>query len=248
MIFYFKNKQLIVEIPNKNKGKFRFKERNSQRQFGDSFLTQSKKFNTNVYLEWQIGYDVYIGNLNIGKKKTSLSKKIFKFIGANRKEKYPYELSEFLYKLIKKGVLKIEIISKLKEEIKNYNEFLIKPPKIKPNNITVINKLKFNSAITELPTYYYKNKDETYIETIIQKQQYASGFQSMVYFCIPILCFSNGKEIIGYSSKEKEMNLKYCINNKNSNNILDLFKILSMASENHKIDVIAILEVLEQGF
>ena len=248
MIFYFKNNQLIFEIPNKNKGKFRFKERNNQNQFGNSFSTQSRKFNANIYLEWQIGYDAYIGDINKGTKKTSLDKQKFKFIGANQKEKYPYELSEFLYKLIEKDILKDATISNLKKEIQNYNQFLIKPPKIVQKNVTVINKLKFNSAVTELPTYYYKNKDETYIETVIQKQQYASGFQSMVYFCIPILCFSNGKEMIGYSSKEKEMNLKYCINSKNSNNILSLFKVLSMASENHKFDVIEILKVLEKGF
>ena len=44
------------------------------------------------------------------------------------------------------------------------------------------------------------------------------------------------------------MNLKYCIDDKNSHNILGLFKILSMAGENHRMDVIAILEVLEKNF
>ena len=247
MVFNFINKQLVVHIPNKNKGKFRFKKRYNKEKFGDSFATGNKKFDEKVYLEWQIGYDVYIKDLQNNKKKTVLHKNIFKFTGANGKEKYPYELAEFLYLLLQKDILKIDNLNQLKDEIKNYNEFLITAPEVKQKKATVINKLKFDSAVTELPTYYYLNKDSTYIEIIIQKQQYASGFQPMVYFCIPTICFSNGREMLGWTSKEKEIDFKYCIDTKNSNNILDLFKVLAMASQSHQHDVIKILHVLEQG-
>ena len=162
-------------------------------------------------------------------------------------KKYPYELAEFLYLLIEKRILKIEILKQLKSEIESYTEFFITTPEVQQKTIAVFNTIKFDSAITELPTYYYVNKDNTYIAIIIQKQQYASGFQPMVYFCIPIICFSNGKEILGYTSTEKETDLKYCIDIKNSNNILDLFKVLAIASKSHQYDVIEILKVLEKG-
>ena len=132
-------------------------------------------------------------------------------------------------------------MSPIINEIKEYSEFLTNTPEVKQKNIIKINELDFHSAITQLPTYYYKNKDSTYIEAIVKKQQYASGFQTMVYFCIPILCFSNGEEMIGCTSKDKELKLKYFVNEETSNNILCLFKVLAMASKNHQYDVIQIL-------
>ena len=78
MVFYFENNQLIIEIPNKNKGKFRFKERNNQKLFGDSFPTRNKSFNKNVYLEWQIGYDVYTGDLRKRKRKRNEFKILYR--------------------------------------------------------------------------------------------------------------------------------------------------------------------------
>jgi len=42
--------------------------------------------------------------------------------------------------------------------------------------------------------------DETQIEVSIQKQQYASGVQPMVYFCIPLRAFKNSLDLLGKSS------------------------------------------------
>ena len=245
MKFNSRNKQLVIQILNKNAGKFRFKRREHRENFGQSFATRDKKFDKEVYLEWQIGYDLYIKDLEKGKKQTGLYKDIFKFIGANGKEKYPYELAEFLYLLIENRVLTIETFTQLKNEIKDYDKFLVTTPQVSQKDQITINGLKFNSAITKLPTYYYLNKDNTYIEVIIQKQQYAPSFQSMVYFCIPIMCFSNGQEMLGYTSKEKDIFLRYVMNIKN---VLNLFRTLAMAGENHQKDVIEILRVLEKGF
>lgn len=244
MIFKFYNKQLIIEVPNKNKGKFRFKEKTIKKSFGFSFPTLKQKFNKNVYLEWQISYDTPVSS---SITKTILGETIFQFRGANGIEKCPYELSEFLYVLVKNKLLEFKDIGQLKKEIENYDEFLNKTPKIKQQSTVQINKLSFHSAITELVTYYYTNKDKTYIEIVTQKQQYASGFQAMVYFCIPITCFSNGSDVIKYTSKEKFINLVYCIDRDNSENIINLFKILAMAGQNHKRDVISILQALERG-
>ena len=63
----------------------------------------------------------------------------------------------------------------------------------------------------------------------------------MLYFCIPILCFSNGKEVIGYSSEEKKIHLKY---NLQPDSVLNLFKVFSMASKAHHYDIKEILKLL----
>ena len=226
--------ELIINISNKNKGKYRFKERSCQSEFGKSFPTLKAKFNKDVYLEWQIGYDASEKDIEKNKKTTDLYQKSFQFVGENKKKKYPYELSEYLYQFIKKKLILIETIKQIQSEIENYNEFLSSTPKVQLQKEIKFNNFSFNSAVTQLPTYYYSNKDGTYIEIIIQKQQYASGFQPMVYFCIPVLCFSNGKEVIGYSSKEKKIKLKYSLQ---VDSVLNLFRIFSMASEKHQYDV-----------
>ncbi len=248
MNFEITDKQLIILIPNKNVGKFRFKRKDHIYQYGKSFASGTEKFDKKVYLEWQIGYDAYIKDIENRKKTTGLYERAFKFKGANGKEKYPYELAEFLYTLIKNKVLNITDFNRLKNEVESYKEYLTVTPKVQKTHTGIVfNKLCFNSAITELPTYYYKNIDKTYIEAIIQKQQYASGFQPMIYFCIPIGCFFNGQSVLGWTSKEKPMDLKYIINKNCADNILNLFKVLAMASKSHQYDIIEILKAIKRG-
>lgn len=74
---------IILNIPNKNKGKFRFKERAGQSEFGKSFPALKAEFNKKVYLEWQIGYDAYEKDIEKNKKNTILQKKSFQFAGAD---------------------------------------------------------------------------------------------------------------------------------------------------------------------
>ena len=233
-----------MNFPNKNKGKFRYKEKRDSK-LSSSFATQKNKFNKGVYLEWQIGYDTLV--LDINKKITSLKNKKFEFIGANGKKKYPYELSEFLWILVKEKIIEPTVFHSLKNQIVTYNNFFNIVPKIERTGPVVINELEFIKAVTKLPTYYHNNLDRTWTEIIMQKQQYASGVQSMIYFCIPITAFLNGNQLIGFSSTEKPMNLQYKIDENNVNNILNLFKMLAMASPDHKKDVLAILAVLERN-
>lgn len=46
-----------VIIPATNSGKYRFKKRQNNLVFGESFRTRNDGFDESVYLEWQIGYD-----------------------------------------------------------------------------------------------------------------------------------------------------------------------------------------------
>ena len=242
MEFKFKNNKLFMEFPNKNKGKFRYKKKGKS-ELSRSFSPIESKFEEDIYLEWQIGYDALLSDIN--KKKHCLIGKKFEFIGANGKKKYPYELSKILWTLVKKNILKPTVFNHLKNKIIKYNDFFDNVPKIKIKGPVGINNLTFTQATTLLPTYYFHPPDQTWIEIIIQKQQYAFSFQAMIYYCIPIRAFKNGNQLIGFSSKEKPIPLQYMVDKNNTNNILTLFKTLAMASKRHKQDVLKILNVLE---
>ena len=139
------------------------------------------------------------------------------------------------------------MLQKLQNEIQRYNRFFNTPPAIENIGSVMINNLEFIKSWTKLPTYYHNHIDGTWTEIIMQKQQYASGVQSMIYFCIPIKSFSNSKQLIGYTSTEKQISLEYYIDKTNAQNILNIFKALAMASPAHKHDVLTILTVLERN-
>ena len=101
MNFEIKDNKILVNISATNAGKFQFKTRESNLGFGEIFATRSKNFNEKIYLEWQLGYDATVSDVKTGKKETKL--KEFSFIGDNKKEKYPYELSELVYEFINKS-------------------------------------------------------------------------------------------------------------------------------------------------
>ena len=228
----------------KTKGNLGLSKKKSSK-WSDSFATKESKFNQDIYLEWQIGYDTVISDID--KKTTTLKNKHFEFIGANGKKKYPYELSEFLWILTKEKILNVKVLQKLQNEIQKYNDFFNTPPAIDTIGSVIINSLEFIKSWTKLPTYCHNHIDGTWTEIIMQKQQYGSGVQSMIYFCIPIKSFANGNQIIGYTSAEKQMDLKYYIDKYNVQNILNVFKALAMASPEHKQDVLTILTVLERN-
>jgi hypothetical protein len=192
--------EIILRIPVGNKGKFRFKNRDSHLDFGKAFSTRSENISEKAYLEWQIGYDATESDLGTGKKATKLSQ--YSFVGANEKTKYPYELSELLFEAIRMKLIPLDQIKSLVEEISRYRDF-IDNRKIDTDrkDKTIIHGLEFEEAIIRLPTFFLLDTpDGTQIEISIQKQQYASGVQPMVYFCIPLTSFMNKSKILGKPS------------------------------------------------
>ncbi len=59
--------------------------------------------------------------------------------------------------------------------------------------------------------------------------------------------FLNGREMTGFSAREKEIPLIYRIDSKNAKNMPRLLKILAMASPSHQYDAMEILKSLERG-
>jgi len=212
-------------------------------QFGATFSTRKDNFNENVYLEWQISYDTTVADAIKGKKDTKL--KDLTFVGANSKTKYLYELSELVYEGISNGLILVDDISLLLKEITNYREFIDnKKIAVEYDSKIIINGIPFKETSIKLPTLFMvETTDGTQIEISIQKQQYATGVQPMVYFCIPIKSFHNYNAILGKPSKSGD-ELIYIINNKNARVLFDMIKIFAMCSQRHNFDIAEIIKIL----
>lgn len=238
------NNSIELTFSAANDGKFRFKTRKSETSFGETFATRQKAFNEKVYLEWQIGYDAMVEDVKSGKKTTKLTKEIF--IGSNGREKYLYELSEILYESIKCGLLSTQDLDRMQNEISSYTKFFDeKEIEIEKSADVSVNGLSFKETAIKLPTLFMPQTDGTLIETSIQKQQYASGVQPMIYFNIPFKSFANWKELDGKKSV-KGNNLKYVIKKENAQVILNMFRVFGMASSRHKFDVEQILKTVKK--
>ena len=234
---------ILLTISAANAGKFRFKKRKNRLDFGETFSTRECPFDDQTYLEWQIGYDVPIKDVEEGKKGTKLTSK--HFIGSNGKTKYPYELSEIFYKAMELEFISIEEVKNLLKEIHGYKSFIDeKAITVEHHSRRTINGINFEETSIKLPTLFMiETLDDTQIEVSIQKQQYASGVQPMVYFCIPFKAFKNSSEIHGKSSVSGDK-LVYVINKSNVLNIACMMKVFGMASKRHNHDVVEILIVL----
>lgn len=243
MDYRIEKDKIVLEIRATNNGKFRFKTRDSSLEFGTTFGTKGNNFSEKVYLEWQIGYDAIVSDVEKGKKQTQLTE--ISFIGANKKKKYPYELSELLF-----GAIKIKLISKNKiiellKEIADYNDFIDKKKiDVKHDKKIKLNGILFEETSIRLPTLFMiDTTDNTQVEISIQKQQYASGIQPMVYFCIPLTSFENGKKLYGKTSAKNDV-LIYNITEKNIRVLFDLVKVFAMCSKRHNFDIKEILTLL----
>lgn len=243
MDYEIKNKEVHISIYVSNSGKFRFKTRKDSLSFGKSFATRSSIFSKDVYLEWQIGYDATEKDLKEKKKHTNLNK--LTFTGYNKKQKYPYELSELIYEATKIGLISKDSLKKLGDELENYKEFLSdKEIDVSRKGTFTINGISFEETVIQLPTFFIGGfKDRTQIEVSIQKQQYATGVQPILYFSIPISSFADGSKFYGKNSKVGDK-LIYVIDKNNVEVALLMFKVFGMASPAHNYDVREILKVL----
>jgi hypothetical protein len=237
------NKEIAIKISASNHGKFRFKTRDNNISFGHTFSTRNNNFTEKTYLEWQIGYDATTTDVKNGKKKTNLKKRTF--IGDNGKRKYLYELSEFVNEGLKNNLISAKNIKSLLKEIETYKNFFDKNGiEVDHKSSIAVNNILFEETCIKLPTLFMVNTpDGTQIEVSIQKQQYASGVQPMVYFCIPLKTFANYKDIMGRPSISND-SLTYVINKGNSRVLFDLIKIFAMCSKRHNHDIKEIIKVL----
>lgn len=245
-----KDGSFFIFLPLKNDGKFRWKKRDSYREYGQSFPTTYEPYSCNAYVEWQVGYDFPINTRKL--LHTNLEEKTF--IGANKKEKYPYELSEIIHHMMERRLLSKNELAELIRSIEDSDFFLDEqyPIKTEAKGSLQIGGITFVEEIISLPTFVYvKHVGEPVIEVSIQKQQYATGVQPMVYFSIPILCLEKGESYLGRTYKAlavSEQEAKYLVNKETKHYFTTLFKIFEICSENHKHDVDEILKLIKSYF
>lgn len=222
-----KKNEILLNIPASNDGKFRFKKRKNNLEFWEFFSTRKEIFDDNTYLEWQIGYDITLKDFESNKKHTKLSS--VSFIEDNKKEKYPYELSEILYTAMKIGLVNENDIKNLFDEISKYKNFIDeKAITVEHHSKLKLNGIEFEETSIKLPTLFMlKTVDNTQIEISIQKQRYASGIQPMIYYCIPFKSFRSYSLLQNKSSVSGNI-LIYIINKENISNVLSMIKIFVM--------------------
>lgn len=233
-----------VMVPAANAGKFRYKKRDNRLAFGETFSTRTELFDKKTYLEWQIGYDVEVKEVRDGAAQTSLDAQ--SFVGSNGKTKYPYELSELFFSAIKQGLIEKRNARILLEEIQAYRELIDeKAISVEEKTSAIsLNRINYEETCIKLPTLFMLHtKDGTQIEVAIKQQQYASGVQPMIYFCIPLTSFKNSTDLMGRSSVSGDK-LVYNINKDNAENLSNLMRVFGMASERHKHDTIQIIKII----
>ena len=243
MNFEVTNEEIIINLPSKNAGKFRYKKRNKIGEYGKGFATTTENFDDITYLEWQIGYDVIVSDVD--KKPTKLTN--MRFVGANGKEKHPYELSELLYYALKENLVSFEEVEETIEKIKACENLFEEDYSINLESFRDFsyNNIMFKRGDITLPNFYYETDQGLFVEVSIQKQQYANGVQPMVYISIPLRLFSNYQSMNGHSSREIEKAV-FIVDRNNASFLLETFEIFGMCSTRHKIDVIEILTKINE--
>ena len=243
----YKNKEILIAIPlTTTSGKTRVKQRDNIYGYGLPFASRTNKFNQKNYIEWQIGYDIEIKSDKINL--TSI--KDITFIAYNKKEKYLYELSEYLYYLVKFGLFSIkkledlkEFLSSLKKSdlIEKHSHCQIK--RTHPQNEN-INNLDFEILKIEYPQLIYKFKNyEIIAEITIREKQRAIGVQPMLYFCFPITELISNKPLIGRVAEKKEF-AYFKIDKDNAMVVFEMIKIFGMLSVSHRFDIVQVLDLI----
>lgn len=245
MTYKIENDAIILALPLTSQGKFRCKTRADIQGFGDGFAPKTTIISSDAYLEWQIGYDTIIGK---DVKPTRLDSTQFEFTGANKKRKYPYELSEIAYFMRRQGILTDKDMGEINDGISAINEFLQDKYSIEVHkeDPVSLNNIDFLSSSTKLPTFITSSEnDKLMIEIMIQKQQYATGVQPMLYFIVPMTSFENSNRIVGHTSSETPVGYLR-LDKSNKDVIKKLFICFAMCSASHNHDVKEILKVISK--
>jgi len=241
-------KEIKVAVPlTTTSGKVRVKQRSVLNEYGIPVATCQTELTQTCYIEWQIGYDVVIAE----EEKLNLTTlKNFKFIGANGKEKALYELSEYVYYLAKWNFIPKSCLSDMKKflmDIPKENLFdLNSELSIKRSNFIEkeFNGIKFLQTKVEYPLIIHKfRKYEIITEITIKEKQRAIGVMPMLYLCFPITELKTEPILLGRKAKSKE-EAEFIINKDNSDIFVQLLKLFGMLSENHRKDVLSIIDVI----
>ncbi len=211
------NGKIIVKLPiTRPTSKFRVK-RKTKSGFGIPVSTRKERFPTSdkledYYIEWQISYA--------------------------KDDEYNYELSQIVKLAFSNGILTtndIQDILKFAENVKSYLEDIeIKREETKQN------LYGFNIYRDIYPVAKKKLSSGEFIEIALKHKQYAVGYQSMVYVCIPL---NKVRPSLANRTAKPNETVKYEIT---PELIRELLKAFIIASEIHKQDIITFLNEILQ--
>lgn len=245
-----KEQEHKIEVPillTAVSGKIRIKNRSIINEYGTPVATRRDGFTLSNYVEWQIGYDVVKKEV---KKLAESSLPKTEFIGANRKTKALYELSEYIWYFHKWGILS----KKNLEGIINYLDSIPNDSLIDNNSELQIyrshpvekniNGFDFQYTQVKYPLLIHKfNGYEIVTEIKITEKQRAVGTQPMLYLCFPITELKAKNNLIGRTANTKEI-ANFEISKNNINVFLEMLKIFGILSKNHKHDILQIINTI----
>lgn len=242
------NDAIYVAIPlTATSGKTRIKQRDVLNAYGIPIATRQKPLTASCYVEWQIGYDVIVADAN--KVELTTLRNIC-FVGANGKTKALYELSEYIYYLTKWGIVRSNDLSKLSDELSalSINDLFDIHPDLSIKRSHFVEKefngIPFLSTRVEYPLIVHKFGDyEIVAEIITKEKQRAVGVQPMLYLCFPITELKTDALLIGRTAKSKEY-AEFIINKANASVFVQLIRLFGMLSENHRKDVLSIIDCI----
>lgn len=249
-------KILINEIDKKIKvpilltsvsGKIRIKNRSIINEYGTPVATKRDGFSLSNYVEWQIGYDV------VKKETEKLAESSLshtEFVGANRKVKSLYELSEYIWYFYKWKIISKEEL----EGVVSYLESILDNDLIDSNSelqidrshpvAKIINGFDFEYTQVKYPLLIHKfNGYEIVTEIKITEKQYAVGVQPMLYLCFPITELKGDSVLIGRVAEIKEI-AYFEITESNIHVFLEMLKMFGTLSASHKYDILQIIKTI----
>ncbi len=245
-----KEREHKIEVPiplTAHSGKIRVKNRSIVNEYGTPVAAKRDQFALSNYIEWQIGYDVV---KNDTEKLSESSLPETEFIGANKKIKALYELSEYIWYFYKWRIVSRENL----ENVVNYLNS-IQGGSLIDNNLELqidrshpiaknINGFDFEYTQVKYPLLIHKfDRYEIVTEIKITEKQYAVGIQPMLYLCFPITELKTQDNLIGRTANTKETaNLE--ITENNISVFLEILKIFGILSSSHKHDILQIINTI----
>ncbi len=228
-------------------GKVRIKNRSILNEYGTPVAVRRDGFALSNYVEWQIGYDVVKNEIE---KLAESSLPNTEFIGANGKTKALYELSEYIWYFYKWGII-------TEKDLQNIISYLNSIPSnnLIDNNSELqidrshpiaksINGFDFEYTQVKYPLLMHKfNGYEIVTEIKITEKQYAVGTQPMLYLCFPITELKTQTNLVGRTAKIKEI-AHFEITESNINVFLEMLKMFGILSNNHKHDILQIIDTI----
>ncbi len=245
-----KDNEHKIEVPillTSVSGKIRVKNRSILNEYGTPVAVRRDGFSLSNYIEWQIGYDVVKKEVN---KLAESSLPETEFIGANGKNKALYELSEYIWYFYKWGILSEEDLKSVVNYLNSINE-----ENLIDNNLELqidrshpieknINGFDFEYTQVKYPLLIHKfGNYEIVTEIKITEKQYAVGTQPMLYLCFPITELRANANLVGRVAEIKEI-AYFDITEDNIQVFLEMLKMFGILSNNHRHDVLQIINTI----